>query len=48
MARSNSNFLDVGDRFPEMSLQFTAGPSMKIPQDLKDGFAVLLFYRFSG
>jgi hypothetical protein len=48
MARSGATFLDTGDRFPDMDLQLISGQSMKIPQDLEDGFAVLLFYRFSG
>ena len=47
MARSNNTFLDIGDRFPDVFLQVIDGSTMTIPRDLNDGFAVLLFYRFS-
>jgi hypothetical protein len=47
MARANSAFLDAGDRFPDMALQVIDGSALNIPRDLADGFAVLLFYRFS-
>jgi peroxiredoxin len=37
--------LTNGERFPRITADNSAGGSMTIPDDLADGWAVLLFYR---
>ena len=46
MTRAAATLLDTGDRLPDMTLELISGESLTIPGDLKEGYAVLLFYRF--
>ena len=39
--------LEVGMPFPSLTGQQVGGESMTIPNDLPDGYSVLLFYRAS-
>ena len=45
MARLDSNFLDTNDLFPEMELRLVSGEPLRIPQELGEGYSVLLLYR---
>jgi len=45
MVRLDSNFLDTNDLFPEMELRLVSGELLRIPQELGEGYAVLLLYR---
>jgi len=37
--------LRIGDRFPELQGRAVDGSALRLPDDLQDGIAVLLFYR---
>lgn len=37
--------LKVGDLFPEYEVRVTDGQTLRLPQDLKGVYSVLLFYR---
>ncbi len=37
--------LNVGDRFPQYSVQTVQGKTLHIPKDLSGEYSVLLFYR---
>lgn len=37
--------LDIGDQFPEMSLNLVNGGSVNLPGDLPSNYNVVLFYR---
>ena len=37
--------LDTGDAFPSMTLTLAGGETVTIPEDIKAGYAILLFYR---
>lgn len=45
MARYTAKCLDVDDLFPSMELRLLSGDSMNIPDELGDGYSVVLFYR---
>ena len=37
--------LRVGDRFPSLEVRVTEGGTLRIPEQLRDQYAVLVFYR---
>lgn len=45
MARLGKQFLDTGDRFPELDLQLISGRTLKLPQEFEEGYSVIFFYR---
>lgn len=45
MARKQGVILDTGDPFPEMNLQLTNGEILSFPEQMGDGYSVVLFYR---
>lgn len=45
MARYTVKCLDADDLFPPMELRLLSGDSMNIPDELGDGYSVVLFYR---
>jgi len=45
MARLSKRFLDTGDRFPELDLQLISGRTLRLPQELEEGYSVIFLYR---
>ena len=47
MAQRATQKLDSGDKFQELTLKLIDGSSLTLPEDIADGWSVLLFYRGS-
>jgi len=45
MGRLGKNLLDTGDRFPELDLQLISGRTLRLPQELEEGYSVIFLYR---
>jgi len=37
--------LKIGDRFPELQVRTVGDNALRVPDDLRGGIAVLIFYR---
>lgn len=40
-----ANRLNIGDTFPEMTLQIVGGGTLNLPTDLAADYNIILFYR---
>jgi hypothetical protein len=45
MTRKESRLLDTNDPFPQMEMQLISGETLKVPEGLGEGYAVILLYR---
>ncbi len=45
MARENHVLLDTNDLFPEMTWQLASGETHHLPQEMGEGFKIILIYR---
>lgn len=40
-----ANKLDIGDRFPSMTLNLVGGDTVTVPDDHRSNYSIILFYR---
>ena len=45
MGRIGSAMLDTNDMFPKLDLQLVTGETLKLPEETRGGYGVILFYR---
>ena len=45
MAKSGTAFLDTKDVFPRLEITLVSGERLMLPEDLGEGYRVVLFYR---
>lgn len=45
MGKTDSNFLDVNDVFPDLNLELINGETISVPKELGDGYGIMLIYR---
>ncbi|MEE9256012.1 MAG: hypothetical protein V3V56_02455 [bacterium] len=45
MPRMTKDMLDSGDMFPNLQMSKVGGGTISLPDDLKDSWGIVLFYR---
>jgi hypothetical protein len=45
MARIGAAYLDTDDMFPNMEFQMVSGEKLELPEEMGQGYSVVLIYR---